>query len=130
MTSHNEQVKKMPQHQPHKPAEVILLAVFLISVLFIIGTVFYTKVENLSLIDAFYLSGVTLTTLGFGDFIPTTNAGKIFTVFYALIGIGTIFYVLGKIFHIFFMKTLLDPVFHERHQLYYQQLLKKHNRKR
>jgi len=118
-------------HTTLKPHEVIFRGVLLIFFLLLIGTIFYSEVESLPLVDAFYLSGVTLTTLGFGDFVPLTDAGKIFTVFYTLVGVGTIFYVLGKLFHIFFTTTLLDPVFHERHQLYYQDLFsEKRKRKR
>lgn len=52
------------------------------------GTVFYRFVEDLRWIDSLYFSVITLTTVGYGDFSPTTNAGKIFTIFYVLVGIG------------------------------------------
>lgn len=55
-----------------------------------IGTVFYHIVENWKLIDSLYFSTVTLTTIGYGDFTPKTDAGKLFTVFYVLIGVGTV----------------------------------------
>lgn len=57
----------------------------------LIGTVFYRLIEGLAWIDAFYFSVVTLTTVGYGDFTPETNIGKIFTSFYILTGIGIIF---------------------------------------
>ena len=107
--------------------KVLLRGFVLIFVLLLIGTTFYLFIEKLPIIDAFYLSGATLTTLGFGDITPVTNAGKIFSVFYALAGIGTLFFIMGKLFHIIFSQTLLDPVFHERHQLYYKKLLEKQN---
>ena len=52
------------------------------------GTVFYRFVEGLHWIDSLYFSVITLTTVGYGDFSPSTNAGKIFTIFYVLVGIG------------------------------------------
>jgi len=52
------------------------------------GAVFYRVVEQLSWVDSFYLTVVTLTTVGYGDISPQTTAGKIFTMFYLLIGIG------------------------------------------
>lgn len=52
------------------------------------GTVFYRFVEGLRWIDSLYFSVITLTTVGYGDFSPTTNAGKTFTIFYVLVGIG------------------------------------------
>ncbi|HUD11210.1 MAG TPA: potassium channel family protein [Candidatus Saccharimonadia bacterium] len=56
----------------------------------IIGAVFFHIVERLSWINAFYFCTVTLTTVGYGDIVPKTNAGKIFDMFYILVGIGII----------------------------------------
>lgn len=53
-----------------------------------IGVIFYHHVENWSLVDSLYFSVITLATVGYGDLVPTTDAGKLFTVFYVLIGIG------------------------------------------
>ena len=61
---------------------------FLSAVAIVSGTVFYTLVEDLRVIDALYMSVVTLATVGYGDFTPKTDAGKLFTVFYVLIGVG------------------------------------------
>ncbi len=55
-----------------------------------IGTVFYHFVEKLSWLNAYYFSVITLTTVGYGDIVPTTDLGKIFTTFYVLTGIGII----------------------------------------
>lgn len=52
------------------------------------GTAFYSLVEGLGLVDAFYFSVVTLTTVGYGDFAPQTDVGKLFTAVYVLVGIG------------------------------------------
>lgn len=52
------------------------------------GTLFYHFIENLNYIDSFYFSVITLTTIGYGDIVPKTDAGKLFTSFYALIGIS------------------------------------------
>ncbi len=54
------------------------------------GTVFYHLVEKFSWVDAYYFSVITLATVGYGDLTPTTTAGKIFTTFYILIGVGII----------------------------------------
>jgi voltage-gated potassium channel Kch len=61
----------------------LLAAVAIVS-----GTGFYTLVEGLRVVDAFYFSVVTLTTIGYGDFAPETDAGKLFTALYALVGVG------------------------------------------
>lgn len=65
---------------------ILLVAGFVISG----GAVFYHYVEGFSWLDSFYFCMITLTTVGYGDFSPHTNAGKLFTIFYILIGIGII----------------------------------------
>ncbi|WP_235824154.1 potassium channel family protein [Falsiruegeria mediterranea] len=52
------------------------------------ASVFYRLVEGWSWLDSIYFSVVTISTVGFGDFSPETAAGKIFTMFYILIGLG------------------------------------------
>ena len=54
------------------------------------GVFFYRQVEDLSWVDSFYFTVVTLTTVGYGDIAPQTTAGKIFTTIYLLIGIGVL----------------------------------------
>jgi voltage-gated potassium channel Kch len=56
----------------------------------LVGSTIYHYLENWSWVDAIYFSVVTLTTIGFGDFAPKTDGGKIFTIFYIIIGIGII----------------------------------------
>ena len=54
------------------------------------GTLFYWQIEKWSLLDAFYFSSITLTSVGYGDLAPQVGAGKVFTVFYVFGGIGII----------------------------------------
>jgi voltage-gated potassium channel len=66
----------------------VLLA--LVVSLLVSGTTFFSLVENWSVVDAFYFSVTTLTTVGFGDPAPTTTLGKLFTVVYIFVGLGVI----------------------------------------
>lgn len=54
------------------------------------GTIFMHYIEKLSWVNSVYFSVVSLTTVGYGDIVPVTNAGKIFVSFYLLAGIGII----------------------------------------
>ena len=65
--------------------------------LLVLGTVFYTMVEKLAVLDSLYLSFTTLTTIGYGDFTPKTALGKIFTMIYGLLGLGIVSLSLGII---------------------------------
>jgi voltage-gated potassium channel len=53
-----------------------------------LGTWFYARVERWSVLDSLYFTVTTLTTVGFGDLVPRTPAGKVFTIFYIIVGIG------------------------------------------
>lgn len=53
-----------------------------------VAAVFYHLVEGWDPIDSVYFATVTIATVGYGDFTPQTDAGKIFTVGYVLVGIG------------------------------------------
>lgn len=75
----------------------ISFAIVLIVVLLGIGTAYYNMIEGWSAIDSFYFSTMTLTTIGYGDLAPTTDAAKIFTSIYAIFGIGVMLYVLTSV---------------------------------
>lgn len=68
-------------------------------IILIIGTLVYHFVEGWSYIDSIYFSVVTLTTIGFGDFAPKTDVGKIFTILYIVAGIGMILSFINTIQH-------------------------------
>ena len=58
--------------------------------LIVVGTVVYRLIEDWSWVDSLYFSVVAVTTVGFGDLTPSTDASKLFTVFYILGGISII----------------------------------------
>ncbi len=60
----------------------------LIILLLIIANLFYTTIENWSIIDALYFSVMTMATVGYGDLTPTTDISKLFTIIYTFFSIG------------------------------------------
>ena len=60
----------------------------LVTALIVVATVFYRLVEQWAWIDALYFAVVTIATVGYGDLVPQTVLGKLFTIIYILMGIG------------------------------------------
>ncbi|MBD0824233.1 potassium channel family protein [Aestuariibaculum marinum] len=72
-------------------------------ILFLIGaTMFYSKIENWSILDALYFSVMTMATVGYGDLTPKTDLGKIFTMVYTFLAIGAFVAFTAKIVTIMF----------------------------
>ncbi|MFB6340186.1 potassium channel family protein [Saccharicrinis sp. FJH2] len=71
-----------------KPYRNLTIATFTV---LLNGTFIYHFVEHWKWLDSLYFSVMTLTTVGYGDFVPQTAFGKIFTMVYVLTGIGIIF---------------------------------------
>ncbi|MFT5754634.1 MAG: voltage-gated potassium channel [Flavobacterium sp.] len=68
-------------------------------IIIITGTLVYHFVEGWSYIDSLYFSVVTLTTIGYGDFAPQTDEGKLFTILYIVVGIGMILSFINTVQH-------------------------------
>src|SRR4051812_5571440 len=56
------------------------------------GTAGYVLIEGWSPWDAFYMTVITVTTVGYGEVHPLTFAGRAFTVIILLTGVGAFFY--------------------------------------
>lgn len=79
------------------PAKYISSGLILIIALFIYGIIGSIFIMHLNLIDAIYYSVITMATVGYGDYIPTTGIQKIFATTLALGGVALLAYVFNII---------------------------------
>ena len=56
--------------------------------LLITGTVVYHYIEDWSWTTSFYFTVCTVTTIGYGDVVPTSESSRLFTAFFALAGVS------------------------------------------
>lgn len=74
---------------------IFRIIIFIVAV-FLLGIGGYMFIENFSLMEAFYMTAITLTTTGFGEVRPLSDAGRLFTIVMLFLGVGVIAYVLGS----------------------------------
>lgn len=71
---------------------------FILLAIIIIGTIGYDFIwrdTDSTLLDAFYMTIITITTVGYSEIYTLDTTGRLFTTFVAVFGIGSLFYILG-----------------------------------
>ena len=69
----------------------------LLGVVLGVGTAGYMLVEGWGLFDAFYMTVITVGTVGFGEVHPLTHADRAFTITLILLGLGTTAYAFSQL---------------------------------
>jgi voltage-gated potassium channel len=73
-----------------KTENKLLLALAAILCIYLVGTAGYMAIEGWALIDAVYMTVITLTTVGFKEVHALSPGGKLFTVVLILGGVATV----------------------------------------
>jgi len=60
-----------------------------------IGTAGFMLVEGWDVLDSLFMSVTTIATVGYGEVHPLSSAGKIYSMFLILIGVGTFLYIVS-----------------------------------
>lgn len=76
--------------------------------LWLIGTIGYVLIDNFSWFDAFYMTIITVATVGYGEVAPLSISGKLFTAFLIITSFGTFAYAVSSI-----TKFVIDGEFNE-----------------
>ena len=74
-----------------------IVSLLIFHIIVISGTAGYVFIEGWSVMDAMYMTIITLTTVGFGEVHPMGEPGHLFTMVLLVIGGGFFIYVAGAI---------------------------------
>lgn len=85
---------------------ILWASLFLVFV-FIAGTLGYHILEGISLFDGFYMTFITITTIGFSELKHFTTEARLLTVVLAIFGIGSIAYIASQATQAIFESELI-----------------------
>lgn len=71
-----------------------------LAIIVLVGILGYTWIEKWSVLDSVYMIVITIFTVGFEEVHPLSPAGKIFTIFIIVGGVGSAIYAAGKVMEI------------------------------
>ncbi len=74
-----------------------LLIAGILSITLCVGTIGFSLIEGWSLFDAFYMTLVTISTVGYQEMHPLSPAGRVFNSFLIFFGVSAMFFGVGAV---------------------------------
>ncbi|PWN37211.1 voltage-gated potassium channel, partial [Meira miltonrushii] len=82
--------KKLAKAQRNEFWLKLSISASLFACFWLVGAAIFSAIEPWSYFDGFYFVFVVFTSIGYGDFHPTTSSGRAFFIVWALFGVGTL----------------------------------------
>lgn len=77
------------------------ISLYLLLATIAFGTGGYVMFEDMSLFEAFYMTLITISTVGFSEVRPLSDIGRAITIIIIILGISLLTYTLGQVARIF-----------------------------
>lgn len=82
------------------PFRRLFPAMMFLAVIVVAGILGYIVIEKWTVLDSVYMVVITIFTVGFEEVHPLSSAGKIFTIFIIVGGVGSAIYAAGQVMEI------------------------------
>ncbi|MCB9030276.1 MAG: potassium channel protein [Deltaproteobacteria bacterium] len=79
----------------------ILPGIIAISSILCIGTLGFSAIEGWNIFDSLYMTVITISTVGFQEIHPLSDAGRAFAIILIILGVGAVTFVFSTIAKIF-----------------------------
>lgn len=104
----------------------LFVSLCLIVFLIIFGVAGYSIIEHWNLLDSLYMTIITLTTVGFTEVRPLTEAGRVFTISFIVLGIGSAGFALTTLFGYIFEGPMMQSLKERKMELLRKKLKDHH----
>jgi len=78
----------------------VVVGVTLYGFVLLVGIIGFSIIEHWNVLDSFYMTIISITTVGYGEINPLSSTGRVFTSLIIFAGLGTVFYtstMLGRV---------------------------------
>jgi voltage-gated potassium channel len=98
------------------PLQRILFVFGLMTILLALGTLAFHWVEGWTLFDSFYMTLMTVTTVGYGEIHPMSQSGRIVAAAVMMAGVAAVFIAIGLLVDLLIKLELADHFGRKRRQ--------------
>lgn len=99
-----------------EPVRQLQLSLFLLLGLVVVGVIGYMLLEGYDLVEALYMTVITLATVGFQEVEPLDPPGRLFTTFLIIVGVGTAAWAISNAAEVMLGQTFWKSVQRRRNR--------------
>ncbi|NLY81386.1 MAG: hypothetical protein GX078_01220 [Clostridiales bacterium] len=85
-----------------------IITIFLLLGVFVIGVTGYMMILNVGVVDALYMTVITISTVGYGEIGKMTDTSMVFSIFIIFLGLSVFAYGITNLISLFFEGELKD----------------------